>query len=668
MAAVASAAPAVDTTGLLQNLSLGSETKTHDVAEVNKKPASIENGPANGGGEAAIGGMPKERSLTPVLPDIIDYNMCYVPNGYPSPAYYYGGYDGSTNEWDEYSKYISRDGMEMLPGMYGDMYHHGYGYAPYGAYPSPASPVPTVGHDGQIYGPHPYQYPAPFYQTPTVTNASKVPNQTSTTQTEVSTSPASDKPVAPIDTAKTGCNGIVNGIANRKSGSAPFKKSQQYVPLTSNGSYVKGALPGGLPAMPFFDGPVYSNGQHRPSTPTSMPYVLKNANTPLARNQSQRPLPHLTGMHASGPTPGMGPIAPGFVNRFYPSSRLYNPYGNSLKTGFGFAPNGFYSRTNGCEGLNGNSKYKPRSQGNLLYGLGYESQDGFCELKRGPRGNGFFKNQKPFGPLATAAVKGLKLSSTGKEDSSDIVPNKEQFNREDFAVKYSDAKFFIIKSYSEDDVHKSIKYNVWTSTPNGNKKLDAAYQEAQARTGGCPIFLFFSVNTSGQFVGVAEMVGLVDFNKTVDYWQQDKWHGCFSVKWHVVKDVPNSILKHITLENNENKPVTNSRDTQEVRLEQGLEMLKIFKDHVIKTSILDDFEFYENRQKLMQERRGKLQLMKKPLGPAPILNIETVRNGGLGEEKLLQENGVASAIADASEAAEPLKENRAVANGVANGC
>lgn len=55
------------------------------------KPASIENGPVNGGGEAVNGGMPKERSFTPVLPDIIDYNMCYLPNGYPSPAYYYGG-------------------------------------------------------------------------------------------------------------------------------------------------------------------------------------------------------------------------------------------------------------------------------------------------------------------------------------------------------------------------------------------------------------------------------------------------------------------------------------------------------------------------------------------------------------------------------------------------
>lgn len=60
------------------------------------------------------------------------------------------------------------------------------------------------------------------------------------------------------------------------------------------------------------------------------------------------------------------------------------------------------------------------------------------------------------------------------------------------------------------------------------------------------------------------MVGAVDFEKSVEYWQQDKWNGCFPVKWHIVKDVPNSLLKHITLENNENKPVTNSRDTQEV--------------------------------------------------------------------------------------------------------
>ena len=64
----------------------------------------------------------------------------------------------------------------------------------------------------------------------------------------------------------------------------------------------------------------------------------------------------------------------------------------------------------------------------------------------------------------------------------------------DFGETYSDANFFIINSYSEDDVHNSIKYNVWASTPSGNKKLDAAYQEAKEKSSSCPVFLLFSVS------------------------------------------------------------------------------------------------------------------------------------------------------------------------------
>ena len=60
------------------------------------------------------------------------------------------------------------------------------------------------------------------------------------------------------------------------------------------------------------------------------------------------------------------------------------------------------------------------------------------------------------------------------------------------------------------------------------------------------------------------MVGPVDFDRDMDFWQQDKWSGSFLVKWHFIKDIPNSSFRHIILENNENKPVTNSRDTQEV--------------------------------------------------------------------------------------------------------
>ena len=83
------------------------------------------------------------------------------------------------------------------------------------------------------------------------------------------------------------------------------------------------------------------------------------------------------------------------------------------------------------------------------------------------------------------------------------------------------ARFFVIKSYTEDDVHKSLKYEIWSSTDPGNKRLDKAFKECAGRG---PIYLFFSVNAryafpprlsrmhtltdnfSGHFCGMAEML------------------------------------------------------------------------------------------------------------------------------------------------------------------
>ena len=63
-------------------------------------------------------------------------------------------------------------------------------------------------------------------------------------------------------------------------------------------------------------------------------------------------------------------------------------------------------------------------------------------------------------------------------------------------------------------------------------------------------------------------------SSTLSVWSQDKWRGQFTVKWIYVKDVPNAALRHIRLENNENKPVTNSRDTQEVPVEKGRQVIR----------------------------------------------------------------------------------------------
>ncbi|KAG2322124.1 hypothetical protein Bca4012_057074 [Brassica carinata] len=287
-------------------------------------------------------------------------------------------------------------------------------------------------------------------------------------------------------------------------------------------------------------------------------------------------------------TPYLGRSGSGYMDSMY---SMYGPY----MSGYGYDSYGYSTYTPNWYAFN--NGYKTKGYG--FYGYGKENNaEWLNELNRGPRAKGFKIGQ----PETLKATEDVSL-----------LPDSKEYNKEDFFSDdtYTNAKLFVIKSYSEDDIHKSIKYNVWSSTPNGNKKLNAAYNEAAGDKSSCPVFLIFSVNTSGQFVGLAEMVGPVDFNQTVEYWQQDKWVGCFPVKWHIVKDIPNSSLRHITLENNENKPVTNSRDTQEVKIEQGVKVIKIFKEHVSKTCILDDFVFYESREKIIKEGKKKHQLYKK---------------------------------------------------------
>lgn len=205
----------------------------------------------------------------------------------------------------------------------------------------------------------------------------------------------------------------------------------------------------------------------------------------------------------------------------------------------------------------------------------------------------------------------------------DNLRSQNEYNPKSFDLNPKNAKFFVIKSFSEDDIHRSIKYEIWCSTDHGNKRLDSAFR-AQNNKG--PIYLLFSVNGSGHFCGVAEMLTAVDYNSTGSVWVQDKFKGQFKVKWIYVKDVPNGQLRHIRLENNENKPVTNSRDTQEVPPEKGKMVLKIIHSFKHTTSIFDDFIHYEKRQQEEEESK------KAGTGPSiPGMNLKNDSHHGGGE-------------------------------------
>ncbi|CAI0442046.1 unnamed protein product [Linum tenue] len=498
----------------------------------------------------------------------------------PQPqAFYYRGYE--TGEWDEFPPYINAEGLDMgSAGIYNEnpslVFHGGYGYGPqvpYGPYSPVTPPLPSVGGDTQMYPHQQFQFSGPpYYQQLGPPNMPYIPPHNPVSQPEFNTLPTMDH-----------------------RGENMLSRPRPTYPLPS-GAFGRGNAPGNLGGLGFhevFDG-LSSGGiwsdyskpsdRHRPFTPYS-PAVSPQPTAPFGsfgQNVGMAP----QHQRAYGFGSGSSSIGRGYT---YGGFNQGPSFGNASIKGVGTNTRGWLSFDN--------NRWRGNSGVSLCGCNG--NLDILSEQNRGPRAS------KPKSQNTTEQT-GASVDSTKCSKPASKVNNDNLYNRPDFITEYKEAKFFIIKSYSEDNVHKSIKYGVWASTPNGNRKLDAAYAEAKNED-PCPIFLLFSVNASAQFCGVAEMTGPVDFEKSVDYWQQDKWSGQFPVKWHIIKDVPNSQFRHIVLENNDNKPVTNSRDTQEVKLEQGIEILNIFKNYETEMSILDDFDFYEDRQKAMQERKSRQQ-------------------------------------------------------------
>jgi len=509
----------------------------------------------------------------------------YPPNVYAPQAqpFYYRGYENASGEWDEYPPYVNAEALEIgSPGVYNDnpslMFHSGYGYnpqMPYGPYSPVTTPLPSVGGDAQLYSPQQYPFSGPpYYQQLVPHSMAYLTSPTPVSQPE-----------------------LTNLVSVDQQGdSMIFGQRPGYPPVGSFGRASFPASPGGLgfhDAQQGIDG-LRSGG------------IWSDWSKPSDRQRSLMPFSPAVSPQPIGPLGSFGQNV-GMASQQQRS--LYGLGSGSNSYNRGYLPSGFNqgssfgSASVSSLGANGrswlsleNSRRHLRGTASLCSCNG--TPDILSEQNRGPRASK---------PKSQITADNNSSVDNDKRSASITKILDDSYNRPDFVTEYNDAKFFIIKSYSEDNVHKSIKYGVWASTPNGNRKLDAAYREAKEKQDTCLVFLFFSVNASAQFCGVAEMIGAVDFDKSVTYWQQDKWSGQFPVKWHIIKDVPNSQFRHIVLENNDNKPVTNSRDTQEVKLEQGIEMMNIFKNYETDMSILDDFDFYEERQKAMQERKARQQ-------------------------------------------------------------
>ncbi|CAI9765999.1 unnamed protein product [Fraxinus pennsylvanica] len=491
----------------------------HNAVEQPLSPKDEKIVSANPSPDTAISRVPentKDQPATSVtsgaLSAMYHYNA-YTPQ---DQGIYYGGYDNGTGNWDEHSNYVNA--------MYNDnpplFYPPGYGFdsqMAYGQVSPLSNPLSPILFDGQLYSPHQMPVSSPYYPPPVSPGLPHVTSAFPVSQSELMPSEISGQE-NPMDNALFGPG------------------SGFYVPFGAfGGGDISGSSGVGLYKFPGDFGSSESLPNHSSSLDTG------KFMSPLAAGTVY---PQSIGILGSYEQNVAQTSFQGYGLTSNSSARRY-PHAASYQRGL--APN--------------------RNQFSTGKGGRREKDRDFISVSSDAFGISSDRNRGPRFSKATSK------SLTGEGTSSGVYKDVEstsgfdisQFNAPDFNTDYENARFFVIKSFSEDNIHRSIKYNVWASTSLGNRKLDAAYREAKEINGICPVFLFFSVNASGQFCGVAEMVGPVDFDNDAKYWQQDRWNGQFPVKWHIIKDVPHGIFRHIILENNDNKPVNHSRDSQEVK-------------------------------------------------------------------------------------------------------
>ena len=115
------------------------------------------------------------------------------------------------------------------------------------------------------------------------------------------------------------------------------------------------------------------------------------------------------------------------------------------------------------------------------------------------------------------------------------------------------------KKHQNCQSHKSMKKSNRTSEDGGK------------------VYLFFLVNGSGRFCGIAEMTAAVNFKSKLNIWNEtSRWSGVFPITWVSTDSLPNRHFVQLRNPLNENKPITYSRDTQEVPFNIAFKFIAIY--------------------------------------------------------------------------------------------
>ena len=156
------------------------------------------------------------------------------------------------------------------------------------------------------------------------------------------------------------------------------------------------------------------------------------------------------------------------------------------------------------------------------------------------------------------------------QDNQKIVP---LFTREEFDTALNKARFFIIRSANQENIHVSREYKEWATTRSNEGRLNEAY------TTSPHVFFIFAVSKTPYFQGIARMSSPIS-SKVGIFWKNTetiKLGGCFKVQWITTNTLFFNRVANFTNSYNDNEPLKKSRDGTEVDPKIGREVCLMFE-------------------------------------------------------------------------------------------
>ncbi|KAH8668138.1 YT521-B-like domain-containing protein [Tricladium varicosporioides] len=139
-----------------------------------------------------------------------------------------------------------------------------------------------------------------------------------------------------------------------------------------------------------------------------------------------------------------------------------------------------------------------------------------------------------------------------------------------------DTRYFIVKSFNEDDVLKSIEDSIWTAQVQNGSIFKGAFETCKN------VILVFSINKSHAFQGYARMESLPGSVEVPTWKKSINWEstGAFKVKWLVICVTKFGHIGHLKNSLNDNQAVFIGKDGQEIEENCGAKLIELIDEEV----------------------------------------------------------------------------------------